>query len=137
LRAKRTIEEEAVAAMRAVGYHQLPRDARIVEHELEYTIELDVAEFNEEELTVEALGPVLTLRGDQADAPGDEGKPFRIQERLEASFRLPDDADLERIEITYKHGVLDIRVGRTPLESRTLKIERRTTGLLDQTAEAV
>jgi HSP20 family molecular chaperone IbpA len=132
-----TIEENAVAVMRAVGYHQLPRDARVVEQELEYTIELDVAEFSENELTIEALGPVLTIRGEQADTTDDEGKPFRIQERLEASFRLPDDADLEGIGITYKHGVLDIRVGRTPLVPRTLRIERRATGLLDQGAEAV
>jgi len=126
-----------VAAMRAVGYHQLPRDARVLEQELEYSIELEVAEFAENELAVEAFGPVLTVRGEQAGRTGDECKPFRIHERLEASFRLPDDADLEHIGITYKHGVLDIRVGRTPLVPRTLRIERRPTGLLDQGAEAV
>lgn len=126
-----------MAAMRAVGYHQLPRDARVLEQELEYAIELDVAEFAENELTVEALGPLLTVRGEQASTAGDEGKPFRIRECLDASFRLPDDADLERIGITYKHGVLDIRVGRTPLVPRTLPIERRAAGLLEQGAEAV
>lgn len=126
-----------MAVMRAVGYHPLPRDARVREQELEYSIELDVAEFTESELAVEALGPLLTVRGEQGDTSDDEGKPFRIQERLEASFRLPDDADLEQIGITYKHGVLDIRVGRTPLLPRTLRIERRATGLLDQGAEAV
>jgi HSP20 family molecular chaperone IbpA len=132
-----TTEEDAVAAMRAVGSHQLPRDARVLEQELEYTIELDVAEFTENELTVEALGPVLTVRGEQVDRSDDHGKPFRIRERLEASFRLPDDADLEDIGIAVKHGVLDIRVGRTPLVPRTLRIERRAPGLLDQRAEAV
>jgi HSP20 family molecular chaperone IbpA len=135
--ADETSEEDVVAVMRAVGYHQLPRDARVLEQELEYRIELDVAEFSEDELVVVAFGPVLTVRGEQAGTTDDEGKPFRIHERLEASFRLPDDADLERIGITYKHGVLDIRVARTPLVPRTLPIERRATGLLDQGAEAV
>jgi HSP20 family molecular chaperone IbpA len=132
-----TNEEDAVAVMRAVGHRQLPRHARVREQELEYTIELDVADFTESELAIEALGPVLTIRGEQADTSDDEGKPFRIQERLEASFRLPDDADLEHIGITYKHGVLDIRVERAPLVPRTLRIERRANGLLDQGAEAV
>jgi HSP20 family molecular chaperone IbpA len=135
--AEKTIEEDPVAVMRAVGYHQLPQHARVHEQEFEYTIELDVADFTEDELTVEALGPVLTVRGEQAKTTDDEGKPFRIRESLEESFRLPDDSDLEQIGITYKHGVLDIRVGRTPLVPRTLRIERRPTGLLDPDAEAV
>ena len=135
--ADETIEEDTVAVMRAVGHHQLPPHARVREEELEYTIELDVADFTENELAIEALGPVLTIRGEQADTSDDEGKPFRMQERLEASFRLPDDADLEHISITYRHGVLDIRVERAPLFPRTLRIERRDTGLLDQGAEAV
>ena len=126
-----------MAAMRAVGHHELPRRARVGETELEYAIELDVGDFAEDELTIEALGPVLTVRGSQADTPADEGRPFCLRQRLELAFRLPDDADLERIDATYKHGVLEITVARLPLVRRTLRIERRATGLLDQSAEAV
>ena len=50
------------------------------ESELEYLIQLDVTDFTQAELSVEAFGSVLTIRGDQAPTPADEGRPFRIHE---------------------------------------------------------
>jgi HSP20 family molecular chaperone IbpA len=130
-------KEETVAAMQAVGYHQLPPHARVRETDRQYIIELDVADFTQAELSVEAFGPVLTVRGDQKENPGDDGKAFRIHERLEESFRLPDDADLNGIHLFYKHGVLEIRVTRIPLVPRRLPIERRRSGLINPDAEGV
>jgi HSP20 family protein len=126
-----------VSAMQAVGYHQLPPHARVRETELQYVIELDVADFTQAELSVEARGPVLTVRGDQAEAPSDEGKAFRIHERLEESFRLPDDVDLDAIEALYKHGILEIRVARVPLATHRIRIERRRSGLINPDAVGV
>jgi HSP20 family molecular chaperone IbpA len=123
--------------MQAVGYHQLPPHARVRETDRQYIIELDVADFTQAELSVEVFGPVLTVRGDQKENPGDEGRPFRIHERLEESFRLPDDADLDSMQLFYKHGVLEIRVIRIPLVSRRLRIERRRSGLMNHDAEGV
>jgi HSP20 family molecular chaperone IbpA len=132
-----TEKEETVAAMHAVGYHQLPPHARVRETDRQYIIELDVADFTQAELAVDAFGPVITVRGDQKENPGDEGRTFRIHERLEESFRLPDDADLDSIHLFYKHGVLEIRVIRIPLVSRRLRIERRRSGLSNPDAEGV
>ena len=120
-----------MAAMRAVGYgHQLPPHAHVRETDQQYLIELDVSDFTRAELSIEAFGPQLTVRGDQTEIPGDAGKAFRMHERLEESFRLPDDADLDGIAVTYKHGSLEIRVGRTRLVPRRLPIERRRSGLV-------
>ena len=126
-----------MAAMQAVGYHQLPPHARVRETDRLYIIELDVADFTQAELSVEVFGPVLTVRGDQKESPGDDGKAFRIHERLEESFRLPDDADLNSIHLFYKHGVLEIRVTRIQLAPRRLRIERRRSGLINPDAEGV
>ena len=126
-----------MAAMQAVGYHQLPPHARVRETDAQYLIELDVADFTEPELSVAALGPVLTIRGDQLEIPGDEAKAFRIHERLEESFRLPDDSDLDGIHVFYKHGVLEIRVPRIPLTPLRLPIERRPSGVINPDAEGV
>jgi HSP20 family molecular chaperone IbpA len=120
-----------MAAMRAVGYrHQLPLHAHVRETHEQYVIELDVSDFTQAELSVEALGPEITVRGDQQVVPGDEGKAFRIHERLEESFRLPDDADPDRIDVYFKHGSLEIHVQRMHLEPRRLPIERRRSGLV-------
>jgi HSP20 family molecular chaperone IbpA len=126
-----------VAAMQAVGYHQLPPHARVRETDTQYLVELDVADFTQAELSVEALGPVLTVRGDQTESPGDDGKPFRIHEVLEESFRLPDDADLDGIQVFYKHGVLEIRIARVLFTPHRLRIERRRSGLVNPDAEGV
>jgi HSP20 family molecular chaperone IbpA len=107
------------------------------ETDRQYLIELDVADFTQAELSVEAFGPVLTVRGDQKENPGDEGKAFRIHERLEESFRLPDDADINSIHLFYKHGVLEIRVTRIQLVPHRLRIERRRSGVINPDAEGV
>jgi HSP20 family molecular chaperone IbpA len=120
-----------MAAIRSVGYrHQLPPHAHVRETDEHYVIELDVSDFTMAELSVEAFGPRVTVRGDQLETPGDEGKAFRIHERLEESFRLPDDADLGDIHVYYKHGVLEIRVPRAIFAPRQLPIERRRSGVV-------
>jgi HSP20 family molecular chaperone IbpA len=125
-----------MVAMRTVGRHRLPVQARIQETDAQYAIELDVGDFTNTELSVEAVGPVLTIRGHQAEAGG-EAKPFRLRKHLEESFRLPDDAALDRIRVFYRHGVLEFRVERAPCAPRRLLIERHRSGLLDPDAEAV
>jgi HSP20 family molecular chaperone IbpA len=125
-----------MAAMRAVGNgHRLPVHARVRESDAEYRIELAIPEFVECELEVEALGQRLTVRGDQAEVPEDEGKAFRLHERLEESFRLPDDADPDRVRAFYRHGTLEIRAPRTRLASRSVPVERRSTYLVNPDAE--
>jgi HSP20 family molecular chaperone IbpA len=126
-----------VAVMRAVGYHPLPPHARVRETEAEYIVELDVADFTAAELAVEALGPAVTVRGEQIETEADSGQPFRICERLEETFRLPDDVDLDTLEVLHKHGVLELHVTRTQLEPRRLRIRGGTALLINPDAEAV
>jgi HSP20 family molecular chaperone IbpA len=123
--------------MQAVGYHQLPPHARVRETENQYVIEFDVADFTASELSVEAVGPVLTIRGDQIEAPGDGATAFRIHERLEETFRLPDDVDLAGIHVYYKHGVLELRVPRIPVTTRRLEIEQRPASVINTDAGGV
>ncbi len=116
-----------MAVMRRVGSGgTLPPHANVRQDDHEYLIELDVSDFTESELSVEALGPVVTVRGDQLETTEDEGLAFRLHERLEESFRLPDDADAERIEVFYKHGRLAIHAPRTRREPRTVPIGHRS-----------
>jgi HSP20 family molecular chaperone IbpA len=119
-----------MAAMQAVGNgHQLPAHANVREQQGEYVIELDVADFTEPELTVELLGPRLTIRGDQVEAGEDNGKAFRLRERLEETFRLPDDAVLDDLRVFFKHGQLEIHAPRVHLEPRRLELEHPAFGV--------
>jgi HSP20 family molecular chaperone IbpA len=119
-----------MAAMQVVGNgHQLPAHANVREHQDEYVIDLDVADFTETELAVELLGPRLTVRGEQIATREDDGQAFRLHERLEETFRLPDDAVLEELKVVFKHGQLEIRAPRAHLEPRRLQIEHPARGV--------
>jgi HSP20 family molecular chaperone IbpA len=113
-----------MTAMHAVGTgHRLRPHTNVRDDGHAYVIQLDVADFAESELAVEAFGPRLTVRGDQFEKPGDDSTPFRLHERLEESFRLPDDADLDQIKVFFEHGTLEIHAPRRQLEPRRLPIE--------------
>lgn len=123
-------------AMQVVGTgHQLSERARVRKDPDEYVIELDVSGFRVDELSIEALGPCITVRGDQRELPGDQGQSFRLHERLEESFRLPDDADADHVTVLYKHRALEIHAQRTKLEPRSLPIRRESYHLVNPGAE--
>jgi HSP20 family molecular chaperone IbpA len=127
---------KAMAVMQTVGKgHRPPLHARLSAGDADYLIELDVADFSASELSVELVGPELTVRGDQLATAEDDGKPFRLHERLRESFRLPDDALADQTRVLYRHGCLEIHVPRTPLRPRVLPIERVSGGLINPDAE--
>ena len=82
-----------MGVMRAVGTgHRPPANAKVRADAREYVVELDVSDFLESELDVELVGTRISVRGNQSQDPGDDGIPFRLQERVEESFRLPDES---------------------------------------------
>ena len=93
-----------------------PAHANVREDGSEYVIELDVSDFLESELRVEAVGRRITVRGDQIAGAGDDSAALRLHERIEESFRLPDDADATLLKVFYTHGSLEIHAPRTKLE---------------------
>jgi HSP20 family protein len=116
-----------MAAMRAVGTaHRLPAHANVREDGREYLIELDVSEFLESELVVDVLGRRVTVHGDQVQEQDDDKVAFRLQERLEETFRLPDDADPELMHAFYAHGMLELHVPRREIERRRIPVEHRS-----------
>jgi HSP20 family molecular chaperone IbpA len=124
-----------MAVMRPVGNgHQLPPHAHVRADSNEYVISLDVSDFTEEELTIELLGPHVTVRGDQRESAEDEARAFHLHERLEESFRLPDDAVPERIKVFYEHGTLVLHAPRRTLVPRLIAIERKPLGLINPDA---
>jgi HSP20 family molecular chaperone IbpA len=113
-----------MAVMRTVGNgHQLPAHACVREDDSMYIVKLDLSDFNERELNVEALGRVVTVRAKQFATKEDEGLAFRLCERLEESFRFPDDADIDGLKAMHQHGSLELRAPKLPLERRSVPVE--------------
>lgn len=123
-------------AMQVAGAgHQLSEHARVRRDPDEYVIELAAWDFSRDELEVEVLGSRITVRGDQRERPGDGDEPFRIYERLEESFRIPDDADAGRAVVFHRNRTLEIHVPRLNREPRRLPIEDAPQHLLNPEAE--
>jgi HSP20 family molecular chaperone IbpA len=126
-----------MTAMHVVGSgHRLPARARLSERNDAYVVELDVSDFTERELAVEVVGLLVTVRGDQLEMKEDNALAFHLHERLEESFRLPDDACTDGLSVFYKHGTLQILVPRTPRKPRLVPIEHAPWHLINADAEA-
>ena len=78
----------------------------------EYVLELEVPGFDEKELAIEVSDHTLTVKGERAEEKEEEGKTFRLQERLakqfERRFELPAEADSGRVAADFKAGVLTV-----------------------------
>jgi HSP20 family molecular chaperone IbpA len=126
-----------MAAMRAVGFgHRLPAHANVREDDRKYLIELDVSDFLESELVIDVVGPRVTVHGEQVREQDDDAVAFRLQERLEETFRLPDDADPDLMKAFYAHGTLELHVPRLEIERRRVPIEHRSPFVSNPNAQA-
>jgi len=90
-----------------------------------YVVRAEVPGLPAESLAVEAKGDTLTISGKRDERP-DEGSPHR-RERWSGEFsrsvRLPEDADLERVQATYENGVLSISVSfREEVKPRRISV---------------
>jgi hypothetical protein len=86
----------------------------------ELVVELEVADPIASHVQVVALGPFVTVHGD----------------RLDASFRLPDDADADRLRVFHRRGRLELHAPRVRLVPRVVPVEERPWRFVHPEAEA-
>jgi HSP20 family protein len=84
--------------------------ADVYETNGEYVYELEVPGFEEKELAIEVSDRTLTVKGERTEEKREEGKTFRLQERLakqfERRFELPPEAETGKVAADFKAGVL-------------------------------
>jgi HSP20 family protein len=82
-----------------------------------YTISAEIPGISRDEVQVECHEGVLSIRGEKRSEREEKGEKRRWTERSYGSFRrafrLPSDADPDRIEATFKDGVLTVTVARS------------------------
>lgn len=89
----------------------------ISENDEEFLIKVELPEVKKEDVTVVANDGVLTLRGERKSEKEEKNKKFHRVERaygsFARSFTLPDNVDAERIQATYKNGMLYLHLAKT------------------------
>jgi HSP20 family protein len=86
--------------------------ADIYETSEEYVVELEVPGFVEEQLSVEVSDHTIVVTGTREEAKEETEKAYRLQERLERTFkrefRLPSEADREHVSAHFEQGILEV-----------------------------
>jgi len=87
---------------------------------IELTAEL--AGVEEKDLDVSVDGKVLTVKGEKKEEVKEDKKDYHLSERrygsFKRSFTLPDGLDLDKVEASFKNGVLKISLPKSP-EAKT------------------
>jgi len=86
--------------------------ADVYETKDEFVVELEVPGYEEKELGIEVSDHVLTVKGERMEVKDEEDKTFRLHERLEKEFerrfKLPPEANTEKVSAIFKQGVLEV-----------------------------
>lgn len=93
-----------------------------------YEVTVELPGVSDEDITVEYHDGRLSVSGEKRSTHEEKGKNFYFSERLygnfRRTFRLPDDADAEKILASHKDGVLIIKVAKlTPRAPKPKTIE--------------
>lgn len=98
--------------------------------EKEYSISVEVPGVEQKDITLEIANNTLTIRGEKEQKNEEKKKDYYRIERSYGSFQrqlsLPDDADQDAINATFKNGVVTITLPRKALpQSEVKQIEIR------------
>jgi len=98
------------------GMASAPR-ADVSETDKEIEITVDLPGLDEKDVDVMLSNGVLTIRGEKKSEHEDQGKNFFRRERSFGSFQrsisLPAEVDTEKVDATFKKGVLHVKLPKT------------------------
>ena len=97
----------------------------------EYTITVEIPGVDEKDIKLEIINDTLTISGEKKQEKEEKEKNYYRMERSYGSFQrvlsLPEDADQDKINATFKKGVLTVTMPRKALPKSDVKqIEVKT-----------
>jgi HSP20 family protein len=96
----------------------------------EYSITVEIPGVDEKDIKLELIDDTLTISGEKKQEKEEKEKNYYRMERSYGSFHrvlsLPEDADRDNIQASYKNGIMKISVPRKALpQPETKRIEIR------------
>lgn len=94
----------------------------------EYTITMEVPGVDEKDVKLELINDALIISGEKKQEKEEKDKNFYCMERSYGTFQrtlsLPKDAVQEKIQASFKRGILKIHIPRKPIvDSHVKRIE--------------
>ncbi len=98
----------------------------VTETDKGYEITVDLPGMEEKNIDVKLANGVLTIKGERQDETEEKKKDYYVRERsfgsFERSFQVPDIVDTNKIDASFKKGVLTVVL---PKSAEAQKTEKR------------
>lgn len=94
--------------------------------EKDYTITVEVPGVDEDDIKLELVDNVLTIRGEKRQSSESTDRDYYSVERAYGMFQrvltLPEDVEIDRIDAQFRNGVLTISMPRRSVSQRKGKL---------------
>ena len=98
----------------------------VVEKDEAFNVIAEVPGLDERDLQVSLVNGGLSIKGEKREDKEEKRKDYHLQERrfgaFERFFALPDGIDADKIEATFKNGVLSVTIPKKP---EAIKAEKK------------
>ncbi len=96
-----------------------------VEHENAFEVHADMPGLDEKDIEVKVANGVLTIKGQKEENKEEKKEDYHLRERrfgsFERSLRVPDSVDADKIEASFKKGVLTVMLPKTAEAQKPVK----------------
>ena len=96
-----------------------------VENDKAFEVHADLPGLDEKNIEVKVANGVLTIKGQKAEDKEEKEKDFHLRERrfgsFERSIRVPETVDTDKIEASFKQGVLTVKMPKTAEAQKPVK----------------
>ena len=107
---------------RDIAWEKVPA-VDVAEKDKAYEITVELPGMDEKDIEVTVANGVLTIKGEKKEEKEEKQKDYYVSERhygsFARSFRIPEDADANRIEARFEKGVLAVTLAKTPAAQQT------------------
>jgi HSP20 family protein len=97
----------------------------IVEKDTAYEIRADLPGLEKNNIEVKVVNGNLTIKGERQEEKEEKKEDYYLRERLfgsfQRSFQIPEVVDTDKIEASFKKGVLTVTLPKTPEAQRSAK----------------
>jgi HSP20 family protein len=100
----------------------------LVERDNAYELAAEMPGLNEKNIEVDVANGELTVKGQREEEKVEKKQDFQLRERRFGSFSrsvcIPETVDADKIEATFKNGVLKVTLPKKPEAQRSVKKNR-------------